>query len=294
MRTVPPKVGMKIEFPFQVAVCCWVDLLGYGAAIREADYNPLNPLARDAVSRIRIFHQIVANHSASTFPTLVMNDGACAYFDLSYRTRWPTYDFLQRAKALFDSIQEQERRDGHPGARMVIAAGFRLRGRASQRSALRGAFVKQLLKKLEEGKITPKDAVTTASKFGSPFDIVPHLQANFAFTKCYIAEQSGTQGGLPGPACYVDDALFDSGLTSDSDLGIGPKIEWKSEKYKLAANFHHLSHVRRARQTEFKGGKLTHHGPEGFRDALEIAELLTGDPNVLDALRQARKDRFGL
>ena len=288
---MPPKVGMKVEFPFQIAACCWVDLLGYGSAIRKANYNPLHPEARNAVARIRAFHQIVADHSAKTFPTLVMNDGACGYFDLSYRTRWPTFDFIQRSKSLYDAIQKRDIIDGHPGSRMVISVGFRLRGRALQRSAMRGEFVKRILRKLEQGKISPQEAVTTASKFGTPFDIVPHLQANFAFTKSYIPEQAGSAGGLPGPGCYVDQMLFDCERIRDNDIKLGPAIDWKSEGYGLAAVFRKLHYVRTAKQTETVDGEMTNHGPAGFRDALEIAQLLSGDAKVLEALREARRER---
>jgi hypothetical protein len=259
-------------------------------AIRRASYNPLSPQAREAVLRIRRFHQVVADHSAKTFPTLVMNDGACAYFDLSYRTRWPTYDFLQRSKALFDAIQLVENESGLPGARMVISTGFRLRGRALQRSARRGEFVKGLIKRVNDKKISWKEGLTTASKFSSPFDIVPHLQANFAFTKSYIAEQTGTAGGLPGPACYVDGALFDSAVVSSSDMCVGDAINWQSDKYGLAATFHKLEFLRTAKQTEIRNAASVHHGPEGFRDALAVAKFLTGDDNVLDALRRARTE----
>ena len=104
MPTKPPLVGMKTHFPFQVSICAWVDLLGYGAEIKEAGYNPLDPKAKAAVKRIRHFHQVVADHSLRDFPTLVMNDGATAYRDLSYRTRWTTYDFR-----LFQDIQRVEK-----------------------------------------------------------------------------------------------------------------------------------------------------------------------------------------
>ncbi|RUM11248.1 hypothetical protein EFB14_20575 [Rhizobium fabae] len=37
------------------------------------------------------------------------------------------------------------------------------------------------------------------------------------------------------------------------------------------------------------GRNRTPVAPEGVRDGLKIAEQLTGDPNVLQALRQAKK-----
>src|SRR6266404_1927913 len=116
-----PLVRKSASFPFQIAVVCWVDLLGYGAMIAEADFNPLHPKASEAMQRLRRFHEIVASHSFRHFPTLVMNDGAAAYRDLSLRSRGPTYDFLMRAWKLFSNIKDDENARGLPGARVVLA-----------------------------------------------------------------------------------------------------------------------------------------------------------------------------
>jgi len=91
--------------PDHFAIACWIDLLGYGAMIAEADFNPLHPRAAAALERLRRFHKIVADHSVRHFPTLVTNDGAVAYRDLSLRSRSPTHDFVLRAWRLFRSIQ---------------------------------------------------------------------------------------------------------------------------------------------------------------------------------------------
>jgi len=124
-----PAIAKGTQFPFQVAVACWIDLLGYGSMIADAEFNPLHPEAKQAIARIRTFHEIVAQHSARYFPTLVMNDGAVAYRDLSLRSRSVTHDFLIRAWKLFEAIKAEDRKHGHPGARMVLCCGFRMRGR---------------------------------------------------------------------------------------------------------------------------------------------------------------------
>jgi hypothetical protein len=68
--------------------------------------------------------------------------------------------------------------------------------------------------------------------------------------------------------------------------------DWESKEYGLAATFHNLTYARRSKQAEVIDGKVRNHGPEGFRDALEIAELLSGDPQVLEGLRKARKEKL--
>ena len=282
---------MKTRFPFQVAICAWVDLLGYGAEMKDAGYNPLDPKAKAAVKRIRQFHQVVADHSLRDFPTLVMNDGATAYRDLSYRTRWTTYDFVQRSFRLFQDIQRVEEELGEPGARMVVAVGVRLRGRASQSSELRGRYVKSLISAVHDETLSVEEAITRASKFRRNFDLVPQLQANFAFTKAYIAEQSGSKGGLAGPRFFLDDLTLDFARLEQEDVGVLERISWNAEVYGLNANFLVVDRVRSAKQTEQRNGKTQNHGPEAFRDALEIARYLSGDQKVLVALRKAKKEK---
>src|SRR5581483_4816256 len=125
-KPTSPLVRQRAGFPFQTSAACWIDLLGYGAMIAEAEFNPLHIKAKAALTRLRRFHAIVAGHSGRYFPTLVMNDGAVAYRDLSMRTRSVTHDFLVRAWSLFQEIKKAEAAEGHPGARMVLATGFRM------------------------------------------------------------------------------------------------------------------------------------------------------------------------
>jgi hypothetical protein len=135
-----PLVGKSTVLPFPIAVVCWFDLLGYGDMIAAANFNPLHTKATEAMARLRAFHELVALHSARHFPTLVMNDGAAAYRDLSFRTRAPTLDFLNRAWRLYDDIQRSERARGLPGVRAVLAAGFRMRGRRAGWDAVSSHF----------------------------------------------------------------------------------------------------------------------------------------------------------
>src|SRR5215469_632845 len=94
-----PLVAKGVVFHFQVCAVCWFDLLGYGAMIADADFNPLHPKASEALARLRRFHAIVALNSGRSFRTLVMNDGAAAYRDLSLRGSDATLDFLERCWA---------------------------------------------------------------------------------------------------------------------------------------------------------------------------------------------------
>lgn len=277
MGTANPTVSKNASFPFQVSMACWIDLLGYGGMISEAGFSPLHPLAAKALKRLRRFHEVVAGHSTRHFPTLVMNDGAVAYRDLSLRSRSNTHDFLNRAWALYQSIQTMEKTDGDPGARLVLASGYRMRGRRAGIDARTGQF-KSLVDRFGRGDISAEQAIREAAMIQPNFDIIPQLQANFAFTKAYVAEASGKAGGLPGPAFYVDMALFDR---RPDWITLGPDIAWKHERLKMSATFARILDIPIILNAE--------RGPLDIRDGLQVAQFLEQDPDVLNSLRTAIK-----
>lgn len=273
-----PLVGKGIKFPFQVVVVCWIDFLGYGSMIADAGLNPLHPKASEALARLRIFHDIVALHSGRYFPTLALNDGAVAYRDLSLRSRGPTYDFLMRAWRLFDEIQRRENDRGLPGARVVLATGFRMRGRRAGRDTVSKQF-ESVLRRYRNGEMQSDQALREAARIRAPFDIIPELQANFAFTKAYVAERSGTRGGLPGPSFFVDLVLFST--PNPPWIRKGETVNWSDERLRISASF--------APILGFPPYKHARGGPLEIRDGLQVAQSLTQNPNVLDALRNASK-----
>lgn len=218
--------------PFYVSIACWIDLLGYGRMMSDAGFDPVSSESKIAVARLRRFHRLVAQHSSSRFPTVVMNDGAVAYRDLDYLSAERTMPFLLTAWRLFKAVNE-ERGRGQAGARMVIATGFRMKGRRAggeSEAARRRAIVSSVA----DGSLTLERAIERAARGSSYFDVVPQLQANFAFTAAYLAEQSGKEGGLPGANCYVDLQLFSGTVPY---LQIGRPIHWDHKDLELARFF---------------------------------------------------------
>jgi hypothetical protein len=128
-------------------------------------------------------------------------------------------------------------------------------------------------------KIAAEQAIREAASMRPRFDIVPHLEANFAFTKAYVAEQAGTKGKLPGPAFYVDMTIFGGARPQWIDLG--PDIDWAHPKLNL--------HVVFAEVRGIHDGRHPSGGPTDIRDGLAVAQTLANDPNVLAALRAAGK-----
>ncbi len=272
-----PLVRKSTFFPFQIAIVCWIDLLGYGAMIAEADFNPMHPKASEAMQRLRRFHEVVASHSFRLFPTLVMNDGAAAYRDLSLRSNENTYDFLMRAWKLFGDIREIETTQGFPGARVVLATGFRMRGRRAGMDASASHF-SSIMRRYQKRKISADQAIREAARIRQPFDIIPQLQANFAFSKAYVAESSGRKGGLKGANFFVDLTIFSERIPPWAVTG--DIVSWSNERLNMKAEF--------AQILDFPPYKHVG-GPIGIRNGLEIAQQLTHDSDVLRALRAARK-----
>ena len=275
----PPIAGARARaLPFQVAAVCWVDLLGYGGMIAAADFNPMAPEAKVAIARLRAFHRIVAEHGDRHYRTLVLNDGAAAYRDLSLRSAGVTHDFLARSFALFRSLSASEGRNGWPGARMVLATGLRAKG--SRRSIdLASGQLESILARLAAGAIGAEQAVREAASLERHFDVLPQLQANFAFTKAYLADAGGTAAGLGGPRFFVDAAIFD-GAVPDW-VSAGPPIRFEHAKLGLATEFVPVTGL----STPGGAGQ----GVPGLRNGLQVAEAIAPSSSIGDAIRASRR-----
>lgn len=235
-----------------------------------AGFNPLHPSAKSAINRL------VSEQSRRRFPTLVMNDGAAAYCDLELRSNERTFEFLCRAWTLHSKIMAEEAVTGDPGVRMVIAAGFRMLGRRAGLDE-RGRQVRDILERFDDGKITLAQAIAQGERLSTTYDVVPQLQANFAFTKAYLAEQAGTSGGFNGARCFVETALFASPIHS---LALEDRIFWTHPRLAISGEFAPISAFT---------GLPDEDAPSGIRTGLEIGIHLTQDPNLLSSLMAAQK-----
>lgn len=270
---LPTKTSKGRRFDVEVALTAWLDLLGYGSMLRAARFNPLAVEAKAAVGRLRRFHNVVEQMSHPLFPMLLVNDAVAAFRDPSKRSNSVTYDFLKRCVNLHAAVNRADRALKYPGARMVVAAGFRMRLRRSASSRGYKDPVQQLLNKIASKQIGVQTAVHQAARRRIHFAVVPELAANFAFAKAYLAEQSGTRGGLPGPEIYIDLALFDEAPPNWIDLSV---IHWRHEG--LSADFARVNRV------DWKEGGRQ--GQAGVLDAFGIARRLTGDTQILRQLKQ--------
>jgi hypothetical protein len=262
-HSIPVRTGAG-DLPFKVAVASWIDLLGYGKMIGTGKLNPAAPEAKEAISRLRAFHRIVAKHSNSKFRTLVLNDGAVAYRDLSPQSSSITYGFLRRTFDLFEEIARLETRNGWPGPRMVLAAGLRAKGsrRAIDRSDRQ---VELILQRLANGEVSAEQAVREAANVQRYSDLIPQLQANFAFTKAYLAESAGSKRGLGGSRLFVDTTLFCDGRVP-AWIDADDPIAFSNTRLSIDCSFVPVSSL---------GSPGSKRGTaSGMRDALQVAEQL--------------------
>lgn len=261
----------------EVSCVAWIDLLAYGSQISASGFNPAHEFAAAAIDRLDRLHQAVSEKANRYFPTIAMNDGIIAYRDLSPRAHSVTYDFLSRSIDLFYHVNDADVRElGHPGARMVVAPGFRVRRILNFEKHLNEGKGKRIKQKLQEGSITPEQAVNEALKTRQFFDSTPELQGNFALTRAYLADESGSAAGLGGANCFIDLSLFSS--PHPDWISFTKTIEWSSRG--MAATFGCLERLDRERASAVQS--------KGVLDAFEIAKTLSNDPDIEIKLRQEK------
>ena len=194
------------RYPVEISCVAWMDLLGYGAMLEEVAFDPSNDQAEAAIDRLQLFQKTVSKAARRDFPAMLINDGVAFFRDLSPRSHTVSYVFLERAISIFDDVNRVEREKSYPGARLIIAVGPRMRMEGVIRDD--DIHKESILARLRKETISAIQAVHEAFRSGPIAGFVPALQANFAFTKAYLADAAGTKGELGGPQCYIDLALF--------------------------------------------------------------------------------------
>lgn len=247
----------------QIEVSCvaWMDLLGYGSMLKESYFDPFNPLSRKAINRLHRFHKIVSDKAERNFDIIGLNDGIAAFRDLSIRSSSVSFDFLKKSLELFQAVIDAERVDDYPGARMVIATGYRIRG---ENDVIFPDEIKPLLNKLKRGLIDPMQAVHEASRARPHFGIIPELQANFAFTKAYLVDEGGSKAGFGGANCYIDLNLFNNQLTEW--IKFSKVVEWNGMNMSSRFGLFESINTELANKMAFNG----------ILNALEISNILSG------------------
>ena len=217
-------IGKQNHFKNTPYIVAWIDLLGYGSMLKECGFDPTSKNAEEAVNRLKQFNSISLKHASLYFPILQINDGIAAWRELSLRTKSVAQDFLARSIEFFYDVTETEIKQGYPGPRMVISTGIRMKMENLHKNIAKDR-ADRLLHAIAEKKITIEEAIYKACSYYDYCNGVEALQANFAFTKSFLAEESGTKGGLPGNNIYIDLSIFDK--TAIKCLDIAEPFIWK-------------------------------------------------------------------
>lgn len=106
-------------------------------------------------------------------------------------------------------------------------------------------------------------AVNEAFRYRPWVGSIEELQANFAFTKAYLADQSGSRAGLGGASCFVDLKLFSK--EPPKWITFEVLIDWSTEGMRTTFGKLKLLDISRANKVRFLG----------ILDAHEIATRLT-------------------
>jgi hypothetical protein len=191
--------------------------------MNEAGFNPGHPLAIRPINRLRAFHSVVRNNSDTAFPTLVMNDGAAAYRNVEHVRVGSIWRFVERSWNLYSTARAADEEFDGAGLRGVIAVGLRALGSASGIRA-QEQELSRIIDELVTGKIDKASAQDKAHRVRRNFDIVPQLQANFAFARAYEAEKSGRRGGFEGPGLFLDTTVFRNGVPNW--ITTGTTVNW--------------------------------------------------------------------
>lgn len=270
---IAPKTKKGQHRQVEVAITAWIDLLGYGSMLEKGSFEPFNTETLNALKRITLFHDEVAKKSSKIFPSMVMNDGAIVFRDLSPRSRELTFDFIYRAFKLYSHINGVERKNGYPGARMVIATGFRIRKHSQIKQHLIDGIGSFILGKLDKSEMSKEQAIIHSLMTRANFDIFPELQANFAFAKAYIADAGGSKKGIAGPYCYLDTTILEDELPEW--IRFSGFVDWEDRG--LRAKFGVIDGIIKtlAKEQKFKGAL----------DAFEVASRISSDPDIVSKLK---------
>lgn len=217
-----------------VSLAFWLDLRGYGAMLNSAGFDPTRVEAKAARERLSRFQAVVALHSRTTFPTLVINDGAVAYRDIGLARTDRALPFIERSWDLFQAAREADTEKGRPGnLRGVLAAGLRAKG--SNRGILaQNEAMTQIIDDLAMGRISSDEAKRAVWRVRRVHDVVPQLQANFAFARAYTAEQGAKTHAakLSGAKFYLETRILRDGVPEW--MAAGDEIHWEPQADWLA------------------------------------------------------------
>ncbi|MBX3615916.1 hypothetical protein [Nitrosomonas sp.] len=270
-----PKTAMGTRRAVEISACLWMDLLGYGEMLRKSNFDLTLPESLIAIERLFLFQDVISSHSSRLFTTVVLNDGCVMQRRLTPRSKSVTYDFLRRAYCLHQVVNSVEAKNNFPGVRSVVAVGFRYRRTSDNKTQLVQNVGKKYCDKVKSGELSLEEAVFKALTFTPSFDLVPELQANFAFSKAYIADSKGSKGGFGGANFFLDVNMLPKNLPKW--IRYDEVVELKEEG--IGGKFLKVSEM------DLLPGETENHD---LPDAFDIATAITGSTDTAILLKKMK------
>jgi len=199
------KLANLPEPTLSFSICCWSDLLGFGAPFFESNWKPPVDTWKRVADRITNAHiQCYNNLEPLHEFVLTLNDGIvrCCNPDnfahLDFLSMW-----LRACIWTHNAICDSENTNNLPGARTILTAGSNLR--YVNFSVTLDDFVYTYTKP------DPNKPGTYAQLYGDPIVAINPgpIQMNLAFSRAYILESFGSSCGIAGPHFFVDESFLE-------------------------------------------------------------------------------------
>jgi hypothetical protein len=209
-------------YHFVRTAAAWLDLLGYGGALKQIGYDLGCPDGYKLIDRAFTFQQTLYNQPRKS-RIAIINDGVLISGDLekpkdAYGAEHffsDPVEFVKHIVHVHQRVNRAEHAASYPGARAVICLGTRvLRGEGvpnPQRKSL-----KNMSKNIDKGfphdhEKAEADEAKLRRMIAEANDptvvCTTHMQHSDAFARAYYAEQQGKKIGLEGPHVFVDSRL---------------------------------------------------------------------------------------
>ncbi len=220
------------NFIFKNSFCAWIDLLGYGAAFYQSNWDLHTSEAIRNLYRIKKLEPALHSINNPFFETLFsLNDGIIRNFDIPQNDTLMMMQWLVDVLLKFKVINDLDINNGFYGVRGVITYGMRAQYRDFDTIG-KGDLIQTSQEKRE--KYNKTKIIYTPNE----------MQMNTAFSKAYIIESGGSSQGLLKNKIHLDEKMLDKfvfyinetgktefGLTDEDFKKNGPCI------YKYSALF---------------------------------------------------------
>lgn len=200
LTNLEKKINNINDIKFIPTMCAWSDLLGFSSVFLESNWEPQEEKWREIALRLQEMQIICAlNIFALHENCLVSHDAIIRSLDLvSTLNLLDVSLWFRHLLYYYSQVSTNENKKGLPGMRLVLSAGDRMIHNYDKIT-----FEDYIYNYI---KPNPNGISNFTSKYGEKVIIYNHefMQMNTAFSKSYIIDTNGSNGGIRGNKFYVD------------------------------------------------------------------------------------------